>query len=635
MRKNCLLLLLLLAGCSSPDSIEISTDTGKMILTPMADNAIRVRYDDARELEELFYTQKREKTDYKVTENESTLSVIQKGLTTIYYKNSGKLEYFTPDGGKLFREENRSGNSATFLGPNDEHLYGLGQFQDGYFDIKGLSRRLTQVNTQISIPFIMSSAGYGLLWNNYGMTEFNPCSDSIPLTETNTSDDFAIVNATGTSGNKSEKRYYETFTGTIDLEEEGCYSILLDVGQSMGRKHWLTIDGKILTDCDNLWLPPTTSVKVELEAGRHDVEVRGVRGDSPVIYWRRDDSSTTLCSPNQGRMDYTVFAGSADEVIASYRKLTGEAPRMPSWMLGYIHCRERYNTQAELLENARTFKDKDIPVDVIVQDWQWWGKYGWNSMRFDEEKYPDPAGMVDSLHSMGMKLMVSVWSKVDRGSVLGKALDQRECYIEDTEWIDYFKPEAADFYWTNFRDSLVRHGIDAWWFDATEPENDDLAGRYEQYRNVYPLKVLQTVYEGLKNVHPEEEPVILTLLDICRPLGVAGVGAALVQEYALYDAVLLCEARHIYKAPVWVVVVCGEHRNHPIRGLVGRIIGDSVLHERINAAAAYCDVDDADAHIFRKVLHQVAAEIVRRRKAGAFAAERGSCGVPMAHHASC
>ena len=166
--------------------------------------------------------------------------------------------------------------------------------------------------------------------------------------------------------------------------------------------------------------------------------------------------------------------------------------------------------QKELLENAREFKARGIPVDVIVQDWQWWGKYGWNAMRFDEDKYPDPKAMVDSLHDMDMKLMVSVWSKVSRESVLGQSLQENGCYIEDTEWIDYFEPESADLYWRNFRDSLVRYGIDAWWFDATEPENDDLAGRYEQYRNVYPLKVLQTIYGGLRTVKPDEEPVILT-----------------------------------------------------------------------------------------------------------------------------
>ena len=509
MRKTGLLFLLLFAACSAPGTVEIPTGSGKILLIPMADNAIRVRADGTQELEELFYTPEKSKTDYRITKTDSTLSVVQKGLTTVYHRNTGRLEFFSSEGERLLEEEGRTAGSATFAGPAGERQYGLGQFQDGYFDVKGLSRHLTQVNTQISIPFIMSSKGYGILWNNYGKTEFNPCADSVRL-EKSDEGGFADVNATGTSGNRRERRFFESFSGTLTLPATGEYALLLDVGQSMARKHFLAIDGRILTDCNNLWLPPTTSVICHLEAGEHEVEVRGVHGDAPVLYWRRTDNTTTFSSPVSGRMDYTVFAGGADEIIASYRKLTGEAPLMPSWMLGYVHCRERYDSQAELLENARMFKEKGIPADVIVQDWQWWGKYGWNAMRFDEDKYPDPAAMADSLHSMGMRLMLSVWSKVDRQSPLGRELAGKGYYIEDTDWIDYFKPEASDFYWRSFRDSLVRFGFDSWWFDATEPENDDLAGRYEQYRNVYPLKVLQTVYGGLKSLNPSEEPVILT-----------------------------------------------------------------------------------------------------------------------------
>ena len=119
-------------------------------------------------------------------------------------------------------------------------------------------------------------------------------------------------------------------------------------------------------------------------------------------------------------MDYTVFSGNADEIIAGYRQLTGKAPMLPLWALGYIHCRERYNTQAELLENAHEFRKRKLPVDVIVQDWQWWGKYGWNAMQFDESKYPDPGKMVRELHNMNIHLMLSVWSKIDKQSALGK-----------------------------------------------------------------------------------------------------------------------------------------------------------------------------------------------------------------------
>ena len=212
-----------------------------------------------------------------------------------------------------------------------------------------------------------------------------------------------------------------------------------------------------------------------------------------------------------------LFAGKADEAIGAYRTLTGPVPEMPEWMFGYIHCRERYHSQTEILENAAEFKARNLPLDVIVQDWQWWGPTGWNSMEFDPENYPDPKALTDSLHAMGTRFMISVWSKVDKNSNLGKRLEERGAYIDGTDWIDFFDPDVAGFYARNFVDSLARpYGIDAWWFDATEPENDDLAGRRigkdqipgEWYRNVYPLMVNRTMYEALTK--EGLSPVILT-----------------------------------------------------------------------------------------------------------------------------
>ena len=503
--------LALAVSCSGSRTYEIETAQGILSFTPLTDNSIRVQLnaDAAEPLEELFYTEKVKAPDFKVMEEAGTVRIVQNALLTVYDRNSGKIEYFDGGGRSILADLSREGSKVTFASPEDEHLYGLGQFQDGFLDVRGLSRRLTQVNTQISIPFVMSSKGYGLLWNSYGLTEFNPGTGTVELAKADEGGS-TVVNATSTLGNRRERRFFETFVGKIDVPESGRYALLLDVGQSMARKHFLMVDDVVLTDVNNTWLPPTTSVICTLEAGEHDLQVQGVRGDSPSVAWRKLDNTTVFSSPNASKVDYTVFAGSADEVVGTYRILTGQAPEMPSWALGYIHCRERYDTQAELLENARTFRDKGIPVDVIVQDWQWWGKYGWNAMRFDEDKYPDPEAMVAELHDMDMRLMVSVWSKVDRNSVLGKQIAENGYYIEDTDWIDYFKPEAADFYWRNFRDSLVAKGIDAWWFDATEPENDDLAGRYEEYRNVYPLKVLQTIYGGLKELDGDAEPVILT-----------------------------------------------------------------------------------------------------------------------------
>jgi len=328
----------------------------------------------------------------------------------------------------------------------------------------------------------------------------------------------ASVNVTGTSGNFMEIRRFNRFAGEIDLPEDGDYALLLDVGSSMARKQYLAVDGEVLVDFSNFWLPPTVAAKARLKAGKHLVEVRAAEGDAPVLGWRRITGETTFHSPVSQGIDYTVFAGNADAVMHAFRRLSGSVPPMPDWAFRYIHCRERYDTQEELLAAARRFHAEGIPVGTIVQDWQWWGKHGWNAMRFDEDKYPDPAGMVRELHGMDQHLMLSVWSKVDQGSEVGRQMKENGYYIDGTDWVDFFQPDAAACYWENFRDRLLPVGIDAWWLDATEPENDDLANRAigpegipgEFYRNVYPLKVVGTVYDGLRKDAPDRLPVILT-----------------------------------------------------------------------------------------------------------------------------
>ena len=117
--------------------------------------------------------------------------------------------------------------TLAFCSPQDEYLFGLGQFQDGYSNVRGLSRRLTQVNTQISIPMLLSSKGYGILWNNYGMTEFNPADQCVALKKKAGAGEKEIVDVTSTEGGKREVRERHIFEGTISIAEEGDYSLLL------------------------------------------------------------------------------------------------------------------------------------------------------------------------------------------------------------------------------------------------------------------------------------------------------------------------------------------------------------------------------------------------------------------------
>ncbi len=501
------------------DAKQIQFGKGVVTLTYVAKNAVRIQYAEGEvknDLPNWIYvsTEETDGSDVKVDVDaeRQVITVSDKNGRKVFNATAHQLQAATV-GGEATHEARLS-----FVSPDDEFIYGLGQFQDGYTNIRGLMRRLTQVNTQISIPMLISSKGYGLLWNNYGLTDYNPADGSVKLQKGSGVTGREVVDVTSTEGGKREVRERNIYTATLDIKETGDYALLLDVGQKMARRHNLEIDGKNVIEMQNIWLPPTASVIVHLEAGKHELKAELSRGDSPVVYYNKVDDETVLRSPFADAVDYTVFVGNADEVVASYRQLTGEVPMMPQWAMGYIHCRERFHSQKEILETANRFRNEQLPIDVIVQDWQYWGKYGWNSMKFDEAHYPDPKQLTDSLHNMNMRLMVSVWSKIDKRSEVGRQMVADNNYIPGTDWIDFFSDDAARAYWNNFSSRLVPLGIDAWWQDATEPENDDLTGRRvnkgkwsgEQVRNVYPMLVNKTVYEGMLTDRPKQRPMILT-----------------------------------------------------------------------------------------------------------------------------
>lgn len=520
MRRLFLWGLLLLSVSLQAKTIPFGK--GQLTFKTVAPNAVRIQYtqgETTHDLPDWMYVKHDEVAgDIKVAVNN------QQGVVSIKDKKGKTI--FTAT-----RHQFQDGEATlAFTSPKDEYLFGLGQFQDGYSNVRGLSRRLTQVNTQISLPMLISSKGYGILWNNYGLTDFNPASQQVKLQKMEGTGSKEVVNVTSTEGGKQEVRERNIYQASLTVEQEGDYALLLDVGQKMARRHNLTIDGKTVIEMQNVWLPPTTSTIVHLQKGQHQVTAELAKGDAPVLYYKVVHDETVFHSPVATAVDYTVFIGSADEIINSYRELTGKAPLIPDWALGYIHCRERFHSSDEILQTAKRFREEQLPISMIVQDWQYWGKYGWNSMQFDEQYYPDPKALTDSLHQMDIRLMLSVWSKIDKNSEVGKEMLRDNYYIPGTDWIDFFNTDAAAAYWRNFRERLLPLGIDAWWQDATEPENDDLTGRRvnkgrwtgEQVRNVYPLLVNKTVYEGL--VAAGREPFILTR---CGFPGIQRYGAAL------------------------------------------------------------------------------------------------------------
>jgi alpha-D-xyloside xylohydrolase len=429
---------------------------------------------------------------------------------------TGALRFFDRNGALLLGEApgtrrltpSRLGDEPVFIAeqvfesPDGERLYGTGCFQDGAMDLRGHPRRLTQVNTQISLPFMLSSRGYGMLWHNSGMAELNTPEQRVALTRVKAESKAEVVDVTTTTGNAQVVRNLTRFEGTFKTATAGRFAFLLDVGRAMGSRHSVEIDGKSCVDIANHWLPPTAGFVVELPAGEHHVRVNADDGDAPSLRFGAVRASTTWRSPVADAIDYIVIAGpSADEVFEGYREISGATPMMPRWAYGYLHCRERFHSSQEIVDTLREFRRRKLPVDVMVQDWQYWGRHGWNAMRFDEAHYPDSAALVRDVHGLNGRLMLSVWAKIGRDTELGRATAAAGHYIDGTDWVDFFDPKAAAFYWNNQRERLLKLGIDAWWQDATEPENDDLvgrrtaAGRGERVRLAYPWHVTHTVYE--------------------------------------------------------------------------------------------------------------------------------------------
>jgi len=230
-----------------------------------------------------------------------------------------------------------------------------------------------------------------------------------------------------------------------------------------------------------------------------------------------------------GGVDYYFMAGETlDEVVSGYRDLTGDAPMYPKQAFGLFMSKERYRTQARLLEVARTFRKEAFPLDYIVQDWQYWGSDrdgSWSGMTWNKERFPDPKGAIQSLHDMNLKLMVSIWPSVGNDTALAKELDAKTLRFEPLHWIskkariyDAFSPEGRAIYFKHIKSGLLDVGVDALWMDGTEVEvgtavhdageterdikglGTNALGDFTRYLNPYSLMTTMGTYEGQRAV---------------------------------------------------------------------------------------------------------------------------------------
>ena len=515
------------------DKLSIHLSEGVLHIIPLNEKSIRVQYqiENGKEAQEFVLINKPNVPNFVLKETENSLKISTKEMTVAFDKKSGVIQY-SDKSGKVFlseKENTRLMKPGSIMGeacfvaeqgfesPKDEYLFGLGQFQDGFYNLKNKTRKLIQVNTQIAIPFLVSNKGYGLLWHQYGLTYFNPTNQNITLIKNTVNDgEKREVEVTTTSGTQKVSQQQSIYTGKFSVAKEGEYSLMLDLGD-MDSRHLVLIDGIDVINQSNLWLPPAVSQLIQLKAGEHSVKVVCKSANIPSLSLKLSNNETVFNSPNAKLLDYVVFAGNdTDEIIANYRNLTGSVPMLPKWAFGFWQCRERYTSGEHLVSTIKEFRKRNLPVDVIVQDWQYWGKYGWGVPKFDETNYPEPEKFIKEIHDLNAHFSVSVWENLNKESEIGKEYVAKNLFIPNSPWIDIYNPETQKTHWNALNKNLFALGTDSWWMDATEPENDALRGKQtyfglgDFYRLTYPLFVSKAIYEGQRNTNPEKRVTTLT-----------------------------------------------------------------------------------------------------------------------------
>ena len=515
------------------DRLTIDLVDGVLHVIPLNNESVRIQYqiDNKQEAQEFVFINKQKTPNFEIKETATDLKLSTKAITVIFNKKTAVLQYLD-NSGRIFLSEKPNTRllqpstilnepcfiaEQAFESPEDEYLFGLGQFQDGFYNLKNKTRKLIQVNTQIAIPFLVSNKGYGLLWNQYGLTNFNPTNQDITLIKNVGNEGVnREVEVTTTSGTQKISQNQSVYSGSFSVAEDGEYSVMLDLGD-MDSQHLVVMDGVDVINQSNLWLPPAVSKLVFLKKGSHTVKVVCKTTNTPSLSLKLSNNETVFNSPHAKSLDYVVFAGNnTDQIIANYRNLTGNVPMLPKWAFGFWQCRERYTSGEHLVNTVKEFRKRNLPVDVIVQDWQYWGKYGWGVPKFDETHYPEPEKFIKEIHDLNAHFSVSVWENLNKESEIGQEYVAKNLFIPNSPWIDIYNPEAQKTHWAALNKNLFSIGVDSWWMDATEPENDALKGKQtyfglgDFYRLTYPLFVSKAVYEGQRITNPEKRVTILT-----------------------------------------------------------------------------------------------------------------------------
>lgn len=338
------------------------------------------------------------------------------------------------------------------------------------------------------------------------------------------------------------------FQGFIEAPKEAVYHFILYYagyikvfigGREVVAERWRTA-----------WNPNTYKFRLSLPQGERqqiriewqpdgDVSYCGLR----VAKLNKDQQKLSIWNEMARDMDYYFIAGhNADEVISGYRQLTGKAPVFPKWALGFWQSRERYKTSAEIEETLSEFRKRQIPCDNIVQDWNYWAEDQWGSHQFEAARFPNPQAMLDSVHQMGGRFMISVWPKFYCNTDNYKQLHNKgwmyqQAVVDDIhDWVgpgyvgsfyDAYHAQARKLFWRQMDDNLFskyKYAIDAWWMDASEPNVRDCTpmwyrkalsgptalGTTTEFFNAYSIVNADAIYNGQRTVRPNQRVFLLT-----------------------------------------------------------------------------------------------------------------------------
>lgn len=522
--------------------------------------------------------------DWTLTEHGDTLTVATKKVQAHVLKSTGRV-WFTDLAGNTILAENAGGRTftpyectqihadgkpenyngwtihQTWESPSNEAFYGLGQHQADEWNYKGRNEELFQYNTKVSLPFVVSNRGYGLMLDSYSMCRFGNPKDYSQLGEL-----FTLVDRDGREGaltgtytspdhetlvrREEGQIYFENLKSAKLLPQfpldkarvvyEG-YIVPRETGEYRFSHYYsgyqqVTIGGVDAYDKPiwrTAWNPNARKFSMQLEKGKYyPIRIEwtpdggeaycGLRALAPVAEKEQNDLS--FWSEMTKQLDYYFIAGgNVDEVISGYRQLTGRPQIMPKWLLGYWQSRERYKTQDEIVDALKGFRERHLPIDNIVMDWNYWTPDEWGAFTFDPTRFSDPAKMVNDIHDDHARIMISCWPKYYLKVDNFKELNDRGMIYQQTirddmyDWLGYqyafydaYDPDARRIFWRQLYEKLGTIGIDAWWMDASEPNVRDCTdipyrkllcgptylGSSDEYFNAYSIVNAEAIYDG-------------------------------------------------------------------------------------------------------------------------------------------